>query len=129
MLPAYSPAPADRGILFTGFLFLTLRAITLIPRQRTPIRSAAQPSPPPLPGSISSAAPPSHSSRNPAQAILSGLALYGLAAILSQAGRSLVASHHQAQAFALWSYTNALVWLAVLLFWIIRFAPAAAAAF
>ena len=91
VLPMRTPAPADRGTLFTGFLFLLLfawsRAVQLAFWRRS---------------------------------VLSGLAVIGIAGVLSQSGKTMAAWRHNAHLFSLWSYGNAGVYLIVLLFWIFR---------
>lgn len=89
VLPAHSPVPADRGILFTGFLFLLLFAWSLFVKL-TPWR----------------------------RSVLIGLAVIGGSGILSQSAKALAALHHDAHLFSLWSYGSAGAYLIVLLFWV-----------
>jgi hypothetical protein len=89
VLPSHSPVPADRGVLFTGFLFLLLLAWSFSVRL-TPWR----------------------------RSVLIGLAAIGGSGILSQSAKAIAASHHNAHLFSLWSYGNAGAYLTVLLFWV-----------
>ncbi len=91
VLPAHSPVPADRGILFTGLLFLLLLAWSLSARL-TPWR----------------------------RSVLIGLAAISGSGILSQSAKAIAAAHHNAHLFSLWSYGNAGAYLIVLLFWVLR---------
>ncbi len=91
VLPAHSPVPADRGILFAGFLFLLLFAWSLFVKL-TPWR----------------------------RSVLIGLAVIGGSSILSQSAKCLASLHHDAHLFSLWSYGNAGAYLIVLLFWVLR---------
>jgi hypothetical protein len=90
VLPAQSPVPADRGILFTGFLFLLLLAGSTSVRLTLWRRS-----------------------------VLIGFAAIGGSGILSQSAKAIAASHHDAHLFSLWSYGSAGVYLIVLLFWML----------
>lgn len=90
VLPAHSPFPADRGTLFTGFLFLLLLVWSFFVRL-TPWR----------------------------RSVLIGLAAIGASGILSQSARAIAALHHNAHPFSLWAYGNAEVYLIVLLFWVL----------
>ena len=94
VLPAQSPVPADRGILFTGFLFLLLLAWSLSVRLTLWRRS-----------------------------VLIGLAAIGGSGILSQSAKAIAALHHNAHLFSLLSYGNAGAYLIVLLFWVLCCRP------
>ena len=94
VLPAYSPVPADGGVLFTGFLFLLLLAWSLSVRLTLWRRS-----------------------------VLIGFAAIGGSGILSQSAKAIAALHHNAHLFSFWSYENAGVYLIVLLFWVLRCRP------
>jgi hypothetical protein len=89
-LPGRSPVPLDRGVIFGGFVFLFL----LVAFER---------------------------SENTAERrLLSGFCIVSAANILSQCGRSLAAGQHDARLFLAWAYGNTVVWVAVLVFWILR---------
>ncbi len=94
VLPAQSPVPADRGVLFTGFLFLLLLAWSLSVRLTLWRRS-----------------------------VLIGFAAIGGSGILSQSAKTIAALHHNAHLFSFWSYENAGVYLIVLLFWVLCCRP------
>ena len=94
VLPAHSPVPADRGILFTGFLFLLLLAWSLSVRLTLWRRS-----------------------------VLIGFAAIGGSGILSQSAKAIAALHHNAHLFSFLSYENAGVYLIVLLFWVLCCRP------
>jgi hypothetical protein len=94
VLPAHSPFPADRGTLFTGFLFLVLLAWSLSV-QLTPWR----------------------------RSVLIGFAAIGGSSVLSQSAKAIAASHHNAHLFTLWSYGNVGAYLIVLLFWVLNCKP------
>jgi hypothetical protein len=98
VLPAQSRVPADRGVLFTGFLFLLLLAWSLSVRLTLWRRS-----------------------------VLIGFAVIGGSGILSQSAKTVAALHHNAHLFSFWSYENAGVYLIVLLFWVLRCKPAGTA--
>jgi hypothetical protein len=100
LLPAHSPAPADRGAVLTGLLFLELWAWSLA-----------------IPPLVSPFAVPLTRWRRSA---LTGLAAVGVVAVISQAARSVAALHHNAPVFRAWSYCNAVVYLFTLIFWITR---------
>jgi hypothetical protein len=89
LLPPHSRSPADRGSIFTSLLFIELLLWSFSVRLPRWQRSA-----------------------------LTGLAGIGAAAILTQLGRSLAAIHQNTQAYRLWSYSNAAVYLITLLIWI-----------
>jgi len=94
VLPAHSPVPADRGILFTGFLFLLLLAWSLSVPLTLWRRS-----------------------------VLIGLAAIGGSGILSQSAKAIAARHHNTHLFSLWAYGNAAAYLIVLFFWVLRCKP------
>ena len=94
VLPTYSPVPADRGILFTGFLFLLLLAWSLSVRL-TPWR----------------------------RSVLIGFAAIGGSGILSQSAKAIAALHRNAHLFSFWSYENAGVYLIALIFWVLCCKP------
>lgn len=90
VLPGYSPVPLDRGIVFSGLLFLLL---LLVPKR-----------------SLSTAE----------RRLLRGFCIVSAANILSECGRTLAAAQHDARLFLGWAYANSIVWVAVLVFWILR---------
>ncbi len=89
LLPAHSRAPADRAGIFTGLLFLGIFLWSLGVRLPRWQRS-----------------------------VLRGLAGIGAAGILTQVGRNIAAIHQDAHAYRVWSYSNAVVYLVVLVVWI-----------
>jgi hypothetical protein len=96
VLPARSPAPADRGVLFPALLFLELFAwSTWRPSTWRPADRLTH-------------------------AILVGLAAFGAASVLSQAGKCLSAAHRDRPTFAASTYLSTSAYLAVLVFWILR---------
>ena len=94
LLPPHSRAPADRGSIFTGLLFIELLFWSFSIRLPRWQRSA-----------------------------LTGLAGIGAASILSQLGRSIAAIHQDTHAYRLWSYSNAAVYLITLVLWIMLCKP------
>ncbi|HEV2577440.1 MAG TPA: hypothetical protein VGU25_09540 [Acidobacteriaceae bacterium] len=90
VLPDLSPAPLDRGAVFTGFVFLFLLVL------------------------------PKRSDNTAERRLLLGFWIVSVASILSQSGRTLAASQHDARLFLVWAYANSLVWVGVLVFWILR---------
>lgn len=91
--PVYSPVPLDRGIIFSGFVFLLLLFI----RNRN--------------------------ANVPEARLLVGFCIVGAANILAQYGRSMAASQHNPRLFLAWAYGNIAVWICVLVFWILRLQP------
>ena len=94
VLPTHSPVPADRGVLFTGFLFLLLLAWSVSVRL-TPWR----------------------------RSVFIGLAVIGGSGILSQSVKTIAALHRNVHLFSFWSYENAAAYLIVLLFWVLCCKP------
>lgn len=92
VLPPYSPAPVDRGILATALLFLELALWTRL----RPISLLSQ-------------------------TVLNGLASYSAFAIVSQVGKCLSAIHRSRPAYAASSYIGTVAYLAILMFWIVAF--------
>lgn len=93
-LPVYSPVPLDRAIVFTGFVFLLL---LLFVRRR--------------------------GGNTPESRLLIGFSIASAANIIAQYGRTLSAAQNDPTLFLLWAYANAVVWIGVLVFWIIRLRP------
>lgn len=90
MLPDYSPVPLDRGIAFSGLVFLFL---LVFPKRRENIVEGR---------------------------LLLGFCIVSVANILSQCGRTLAAAEHDPRLFLIWAYANTAVWIGVLVFWIVR---------
>lgn len=90
LAPARSPAPADRGVVFTGLLFGLMFLWSL---WRQDARAA--------------------------RIVLTGLAVTGTVNVLSQIEKSWAAVHRDAGVFTFWSYTGACAYLAALSFWLI----------
>ncbi len=93
-LPVYSPVPLDRAIVLSGFVFLLLLFV-----RHTPAHT-------------------------PARRVLIGFAVVSVANILAQYGRTISAAHRDPRLFLVCAYANSIVWIAVLVFWIIRLHPA-----
>lgn len=104
VLPAHSPAPVDRAVTFTALLFLSLFAYTSARRLHAPDPTG-----------------PDRTSID--RTILSGLAAFSLAAIASQIGRCIAASHRDAHTFFAWTSVSLAAYLLVLLFWVLRCLP------
>ena len=92
-LPIYSPVPLDRGILFSGLVFLLL----LFVRNRN--------------------------ANVPEARLLIGFCIVSAASILAQFGRTIAAAQHNPELFLAWAYGNIAVWICVLVFWILRLQP------
>lgn len=90
LLPSYSPVPLDRGIVFTGLVFLFL--LVALERSENTVEGR----------------------------LLLGFCIVSAANILSQCGRMLAAAQHNPRLFLICAYANTLVWVGVLLFWILR---------
>jgi|HubBroStandDraft_1064217.scaffolds.fasta_scaffold71402_2 hypothetical protein len=88
-----SPVPLDRGVIFSGLVFLPLFFL----RNRD--------------------------ARSPEARLLTGFCVVSAANILSQWGRTIAAAHHDPRLFLAWAYGNTAVWVCVLLFWILRLQP------
>lgn len=106
VLPAHSPAPVDRAVTFTALLFLSLFAYSSARRLHAPDPTAPD------------RTAPNRTSID--RTILSGLAAFSLAAIASQIGRCIAASHRDAHTFSAWAWVSLAAYLLVLLFWILR---------
>lgn len=111
VLPAHSPAPVDRAVTFTALLFLSLFAYSSTRRLHGPDPTGPDPTGPDRTG-------PDRTTID--RTILSGLAAFSLAAIASQIGRCIAASHRDAHTFSAWAWVSLAAYLLVLLFWILR---------
>lgn len=89
-LPGFSPYPLDRGVVFSGLIFLFLLIV------------------------------PARSDNTAEARLLLGFCVVSAANILSQCGRTLAATQHDAHLFLIWAYGNTVVWVGVLVFWILR---------
>lgn len=89
LLPARSPVPADRGTIFTGVLFALLFGVAARVRLRTWPR-----------------------------AVVTGLAVVGVAGTIAECGKSVAAYHRDGHAYVAWSYGGGAVYVLVLLYWI-----------
>ena len=92
MVPANPRSPIDRGVLFPCVLMLMVAAVTVF-------RSW---------GSYASAR----------LRVLEGFAVLAAAGIVSQIGRTLAALDREPRLYMRWSYTEAIAYLAVLLWWL-----------
>lgn len=92
-IPIYSPVPLDRGVVFSGLVFLLL----LFVRNRN--------------------------ANVPEARVLIGFCVVGAANILAQFGRTIAAAQHNPEVFLAWAYGNIAVWICVLVFWILRLQP------
>jgi hypothetical protein len=92
-VPIYSPVPLDRGVVFSGLVFLLL----LFVRNRN--------------------------ANVPEARLLIGFCVVGAANILAQFGRTIAAAQHNPELFLAWAYGNIAVWICVLVFWILRLQP------
>jgi hypothetical protein len=92
-LPIHSPVPLDRGILFSGLMFLLLAFV------------------------------PGRTANAPENRLLVGFCAVSTANILAQYGRMFAAAQHDARLFLGWTYANIAVWVCVLVFWILRLQP------
>jgi hypothetical protein len=90
-LPGYSPVPLDRGVVFSGLVFLFLLVV------------------------------PERSESTAEARLLWGFCVISGANILSQCGRTLAAAQHDPRLFLISAYGNTVVWVGVLVFWILRF--------
>jgi len=91
VFPSYAPVPLDRGVVFSGLVFLLL---VVFVRQRSEGTAEGR--------------------------IFLGFCIASMANILSQCGRTLAATRHDPRTFLIWAYANSIVWIGVLVFWILR---------
>lgn len=99
VLPDYSPVPLDRGIAFSGLVFLFL--LVFAKRRENLVEGR----------------------------LLLGFCIVSVANILSQCGRTLAAAQHDPRLFLIWAYANTAVWIGVLVFWILRLRVTSSASF